>query len=101
MHEIAIITSFLTTHDQKTSLRFLLHERVLAYAAMKLWHRYHSQLGASSPTENDLTEGKREYDEIISVHGKEMKIIMDGQRKHSKKFAGTFRPRKRNGPGQM
>jgi uncharacterized protein DUF5677 len=70
LHEVAVVASFIADHDQDTAERYLLHENIEAWRGMQEYQARVDRLNIEPFTDNDLREGKRTYDELVTRYGK-------------------------------
>lgn len=73
LYETMVICRFITLTGYKTAIRFILHEAVGSYDAIRTHNEVHKTNDSFFISDEELAEFKKRYDEIISVFGKEFK----------------------------
>jgi hypothetical protein len=73
LHEIATVASFIAEHDNDTAERYLLHEHVESYKAALQMQAYHSRLGLSGFSAQEMDHLKDNRDRVVSRYGDSFK----------------------------
>lgn len=69
LHEITVTVIFLSRHGSDTAERYLFHEIVDSYKGACQHNKYRDRIHASSPSNEDLSDLKAKYEEVISRYG--------------------------------
>lgn len=69
LHEITVTVIFLSRQGRDTAERYLSHEIVDSYKGACQHNKYRDRIQASSPSNEDLSDLKAKYDEVISQYG--------------------------------
>lgn len=72
-HEIAVVSDFLAANDQCVAKRYLEHEVIDSYRAMKQYQEYAEQLKQEKFTEEEVGNLKKLHDRLCETYGKEFK----------------------------
>ncbi|MEZ9041736.1 MULTISPECIES: DUF5677 domain-containing protein [unclassified Vibrio] len=70
LHEVSATALFIAKHGQECAERFYFHDVVDSYDAMKEHRKYESRLQAKAPTDTEIQEVKKVYDDLIKKYGK-------------------------------
>lgn len=69
LHEVAVVSSFISRHDRDTAERYLLHENIESRRAMEELQARVDRLDAEPIAEEELRETKETVDELVSRYG--------------------------------
>ncbi|WP_217916654.1 DUF5677 domain-containing protein [Vibrio alginolyticus] len=70
LHEVNATALFIFNHGQECAERFYFHDVVDAYDAMKEHRKYEDRLQAKGPTDIEMNELKKVYDDLIIKYGR-------------------------------
>lgn len=69
IHEIASVARFIAHNTDELSERYLLHEGVESYKAMKLYQKYYKKLGMKTLSKREITSIERQYNNLLKQFG--------------------------------
>jgi hypothetical protein len=70
LHEVAVVASFISEHDQDTAERYLLHENIEAWRGMEELQARHHLLNEEPFSEEERRKAKEVFDELVQRYGK-------------------------------
>jgi len=71
LHETAVTTYFIVEHGNIVAEKYLLHEKIETYKAMKQYNDYAKKLNAMPLSEKEITEMEHVKDELCQRYGKD------------------------------
>lgn len=72
LHEIAVVSSFISHHGDEVATRYILHRRVVAHKNALNYMAHHQRANLNPIDTEKLVELREEYDWIIAKYGDEM-----------------------------
>lgn len=72
LHEIATVATFISSNDEQTAARYLVHRDVMSARAMNSYVEHQERANLTPVSEEDLAEAKARKDEILKHYGEEM-----------------------------
>ena len=73
LHEIAVVSSFISQHGQNLAERYLLHEIIQQYKLACEHQRYHTRINDEPVSQEEFDSLKSERDELVAQFGKPFK----------------------------
>lgn len=73
LHEIAVVSFFISKAGSATAERYILHDRVVAHRRAKNYMDHHKRANLGPIEQSTLDALKAAHDEVIRAHGPEMK----------------------------
>lgn len=73
LYETMVICTFIMRTSHKTALRYIAHEAVGSYDAIKTHSEIHKKNGSIFITDEELAELKKRNDEVINIFGNDFK----------------------------
>ncbi len=70
LHELAVISSFISHHGKEVAIKFIEHESVAVYKAAKQYNEYHVRLGANKIDADEMAAIENDYSNLIEKYGK-------------------------------
>ena len=74
LHEIAVVSLFISEHGNVVAERYLLHETVESYRAAEQFNKYAKKLGYTPVSKNEITTLQKEVDRLCEKFGKDFKM---------------------------
>jgi len=71
LHELAVVSTFLSKHDEEVSLRFLAHRGISTHKALVQYEEYLPRSNMTPLEPGQLDAAKNHYDELIEKFGLE------------------------------
>ena len=73
LHEIAVVSSFISQHGQKLAERYLLHELIQQYKLASEHQKFQNRINEDPISQEELDNLKSERDKLIGQYGKSFK----------------------------
>lgn len=70
LHEVTVTAIFIAKYGQECAERFYLYDIVESYVGMKQHKKYEHRLNEKGPTQEELFECKKSYEQLIKKYGK-------------------------------
>jgi hypothetical protein len=74
LHEIAVISTFLSNSDRDTAERYILHQHVTAYRRATNYMEYHERAKLEPIDADEITELKATHDQVVNRYGPGIKL---------------------------
>lgn len=68
-HEIAVVANFIAMHGQETAQRYLEHEVIESYKAIRQYQQHAVQLKVEEATLEEVADIKNRFDELCRLYG--------------------------------
>jgi Family of unknown function (DUF5677) len=73
LHELAVISAFISEHGEEVAKRYISHEAVDTYKAAVQYNEYYPRLGAEPISEEDLEIMRKDYETLLVQYGQNFK----------------------------
>ena len=70
LHEVSCTAMFIAKHGKECAERFYFHDVIDSYEGMSEHKKYENRLQAKAPSQQNIDECKKQYDDLIKKYGK-------------------------------